>query len=286
MTAPAEAPLCLRPSPLPTTFRDVLPEGTVDCHLHVFRDGAPLASPRNYTPHMLTLADWQDFASMAGVARGVLVQPSVYGFDNSVMLEAIATAPDALRGIAVVDPQASERELERLHLQGVRGVRCNTRNLGGLGFDVAIALSSRIAPLGWTLQFQILPEQLDALAGIAPGLGLPLVLDHVGFIDPRDQATIGRLRRLLDTGTCYLKLSAPYRIGQTYRTRAMADLISELVGSHHERLIWGSDWPHTELWSDMPDDAALIEDISSLLTEPQVRQAIFVETPRTLFFKS
>jgi predicted TIM-barrel fold metal-dependent hydrolase len=200
------------------------------------------------------------------------------------MLDAIPAAPDRLRGIAVVRPDVSDAELEELHAAGVRGIRCNTRNLGGLGFEAAVTLAPRIAPLGWMMQFQVRAEQLAELADISQTLGVPVVLDHFGFIDAESDRE--PLRRLLDTGTCYVKLSAPYRLGNGHDTAATSDLVRDLVGSYPERLLWGSDWPHTGLWNRMPDDANLIDDLVTLLGDDGLRQSIFVDTPHALFFSN
>jgi predicted TIM-barrel fold metal-dependent hydrolase len=278
------APLCLPPRAMSRRPRFTFPSGAVDTHLHVFQSGAPLVTPRSYTPHVMTLADWRTYARQAGIARGILVQPSVYGFDNSVLLEALSADPKNLRGIAVLDAAEpnSESELEHLNSLGVRGVRCNTRNLGGIGFDAAILLAANIAPLGWTLQFQVLPEQLNALAAILPELGVRIVIDHLGFIDlsPSEEA-IDRLRALLETGSCYVKLSAPYRLAGAEH---FATVASALLRSHPERLLWGSDWPHTELWDGMPDDAQLIDSLGELLATDSLRRLVLVDTPTSLFF--
>lgn len=95
--ADMEAPLCLPRRPLTRLPRAALPQGTVDTHFHVFRAGAPLNTPRSYTPDIATIADWIEFSGSFGIARGVLVQPSVYGLDNRVLLEALAAYPDRLR---------------------------------------------------------------------------------------------------------------------------------------------------------------------------------------------
>jgi predicted TIM-barrel fold metal-dependent hydrolase len=201
------------------------------------------------------------------------------------MLAALAEAPVGLRAIAVIVPETPEAELRRLHDVGVRGVRCNTRNRGGLGFELAADLARRIAPFRWTLQFQVLPNQVDALVELAPKLELPVILDHLGFIDvePPD-AALRRLRALLDAGDSYVKLSAPYRVGAAFAAPAVASIIGGLVTSHPERLIWGTDWPHTELWTGMPDDTDLIDELLVLLDDDAVRRAIFVDTPNRLFF--
>jgi predicted TIM-barrel fold metal-dependent hydrolase len=264
--------------------RHALPKGAVDTHFHVFRAGAKLAVPRSYTPRDVTLADWQLYARRARIDRGVLVQPSVYGFDNTVLLDALRAEPHRLRGIVVLDPAADQSiaDLEHLHALGVRGARCNTRNLGGMSFETAVDLAARIAPLGWTLQFQVRPEQLDDLVTVLPALGARAVIDHLGFIDlDPPQVAIDKLRTLLDAGNCYIKLSAPYRLSGGVHFAAVAHA---LLHSHPEHLLWGSDWPHTELWADVPDDAALIDSAMDLLATDALRQLVMVRTPDALFF--
>jgi len=282
----ADAPLCLPPIPLSRLPGRTLEPGATDCHFHVFRPGAPLALQRSYTPNMVQIEDWLDLANAAGVSRGVLVQPSVYAFDNTVLLEALQAAPDRLRGIVVLPPDVTMPELERLHRQGVRGVRCNTRNLGGLGFDAVGTLAPKIAALGWTLQFQVRPEQLAALVSLVPALDLSVVIDHLGFVDPRDgDGAVRQLQALLDTGSCYAKISAPYRLSRAAPFRDFGTVTAALARSHPERLIWGSDWPHTELWDAMPDDAELIDMVADWLGNQATRQLVLVDTPQSLFFE-
>jgi predicted TIM-barrel fold metal-dependent hydrolase len=281
-----DAPVCLPPRPLARQPRIGLPPGTVDTHFHVIRAGAPLAATRSYTPSVATLDEWLHLADSVGIARGVVVQPSVYGFDNSVLIEALRAAPDRLRGIVVVRPELPRRELEELHDLGVRGVRWNTRNLGGLALDSVRPLAERIAPFGWVLQFLVRSEQLHDLAAMAPSLGLPVIVDHLGFIAlspaTRD-ATVAQLRTLLDAGNCYVKISAPYRLGGG--PADFAAVASALVQSHPDRLLWGTDWPHTEMREIVPDDADLIDSIGDWLPET-ARHKILIDSPNALFFRS
>lgn len=279
------APLCLPPLPMQRAPLAQLPAGTVDTHFHVFGAGAPLASPRSYTPQVATLADWVRLADKSGVARGVIVQPSVYGFDNSVLLEAIAGAAGRLRGISVVPPQSRPDELESLHALGIRGVRCNTQNLGGMGFEAALDLAARIAPFDWTLQFLVRWEQLETLVELAPRLAVRIVIDHLGFIDPgRGPAALRPLRALLDAGRTYVKLSAPYRLSSAAGYADYVALAAELVRTHPERLLWGSDWPHPGLWAAMPDDAELVDMGLALAGDAATARTIFADTPNALFF--
>lgn len=286
-SAPIDAPLCLPPRPL--TGRPIarLPKGTVDTHFHVFKADAPLNTPRSYTPQVRTLADWRAYAQAVGIARGVLVQPSVYGFDNAVLLEALATDPANLRGVAVLRADTSLNELRRLDRLGVRGVRINTRNKGGLAFETIGDFVASLAPLGWSLQFQVQPDQLADLVTLAPTLGLPLVIDHLGFI-PLDTAEtaghVANLQRLLDGPNAYVKLSAPYRLVAGTDYSAFAQIVGTLVKTHPQRLLWGSDWPHTELWAGMPDDAELIDAMHAWLDTDAIRQQVFVANSQSLFF--
>ncbi|MEO8686191.1 MAG: amidohydrolase family protein [Devosia sp.] len=265
----------------------LLPEGTVDTHFHLFKAGAPLNTPRSYTPQVRTLADWRAYAQTVGIARGVLVQPSVYGVDNSVLLEALATDPANLRGVVVLPADTSLNELTQLDRLGVRGIRINTRNKGGLAFETISDFAASLAPLGWSLQFQVKPEQLSNLVSLAPTLGLPLVIDHLGFIPLGTAGTAGHLatlQRLLDAPNTYVKLSAPYRLTTGGDYSAFAQIVGTLVKTHPHRLLWGSDWPHTELWTDMPDDADLVDAMTAWLGNDAIRQQVFVTNPQSLFF--
>ena len=287
MIAEDDAPLCLPQLAMKRLPLALLPEGTVDTHFHVFKPGAPLNTPRSYTPHIRTLADWLAYAQAVGIARGVLVQPSVYGFDNSVLLEALATDPANLRGIVVLPAETSLNELRRLDRLGVCGVRINTRNKGGLAFDTISEFAASLAPLGWSLQFQVKPEQLANIVSLAPTLGLPLVIDHLGFIPFGTTETAGHvatLQRLLDGPEAYVKLSAPYRLVTGTDYSAFAQIVSTLVKTHPHRLLWGSDWPHTELWANMPDDADLIDAMTAWLDTDATRQQVFVANSQSLFF--
>ncbi len=285
VTSAEDAPLCLPPLPLGKV--PPLPAGTVDCHFHVFRDGAPLTMPRSDTPQMLTLADWLAYADAANIAKGVLVQPSVYGFDNSVLLEAMATAPNRLRGIVVLPPGTPKDELARLDRHGVRGVRINTRNKGGLPFDAVAGLAKDVAEFGWSLQFQVDPAQLAVIAGLAKSIGVPVVIDHLGFI-PLDRTgadqQLADLQRLLDGGACYTKLSAPYRLTQSAGYAAFGAAAAALIKSHPDQLLWGSDWPHTELWANVPDDGDLVRHSLGWLGSDDIRGRVMVTTPQSLFF--
>jgi len=280
-----DAPLCLPPRPLQRLPRQSLPTGTIDCHFHVFAPDVPLTTPRSYTPQIVGLADWLHYADAVGIARGVAIQPSVYGFDNTALLSALAAEPDRLRGIAVVAPEVTAAELERLHAAGVRGIRINTRNKGGLAFDTVHDFMRNVAPFGWSVQFQVAPEQLADIGELAADSPAALVIDHLGFIalaGPESGKQLSDLQRALDRKRCHVKISAPYRLSGV--AAAFANAVATLTRSHPEKLLWGSDWPHTELWSDVPDDAEMIERALGWFANTAARNAAFVTNAARLFW--
>ena len=280
----AEAPRCLPPIALPGPLEQRLPAGTIDSHFHVFDPAAPLNTPRSYTPQMLTLADWLVYADRVGIDRGVLVQPSVYGLDNSVLLAALAQAPHRLRGVVVIAPETSTAELQRLDGMGVRGVRINLRNKGGIGLDAMAALAPRIRALGWHVQFQVGPDNLADVAALTAQYGITGVIDHLAFLPlAAPAAALDALSRVLDSGQVLVKISAPYRLGDTADHAGYRHVVGGLASRHAERLLWGSDWPHTELFDTMVDDAALIA--LSLAAAPSTAQhQLFSQNATSLYW--
>lgn len=286
----SEAPLCLPPRPLrAVSGARPLPESTCDTHMHVFGPLArhPLAPGRNYTPHLLTLDDYLPVMATLGIDRAVLVQPSVYGTDNSALLEALRRKPEALRGVVVVPPDIRQPELLALRAAGVRGIRVNRRNPGGLALEDVAGLARRIAPMGWHIQLQVELARGPDLAGLADRCPVPLVIDHFGFLDPRtgtDGTAFCLLLRLLESGAFWLKMSGPYRLGLGGHPYAnLLPFVDRLLAHRPDRLLWATDWPHTELWADMPDDLELAGALRVAEMAETVRRQVLVDNPARLY---
>ncbi len=285
MSETAETRICLPPRPLRNPRALQLPEGSCDSHLHVFAAGAPLARPRSYTPQIQGLDDWLAFAASFGIERGVLVQPSVYGLDNTVLLESLAAHAEKLRGVVVIDPATSDVTLDRLDGLGVRGVRINLRNKAGIGIDAAETLAPRLADRGWHLQFQIGPGDIDRVASLATRHGIAAVIDHLAFMLPDPKGpTLADLQRALDGGIIYVKISAPYRLADSADFAGYRAVTGVLAASHPDRLLWGSDWPHTELFETVPDDDDLVALALGALPTA-IHGRVFVENPLRLYWK-
>lgn len=239
-------------APTPATFEP--PIGACDCHTHIFGpfDRYPLARERSYTPPPAPVADLITGLDRAGLDRAVIVQPSAYGTDNRRTLDAVAEHPERLRAVVVIDGSESDATLARMHAAGARGVRLNLISAGGpRGATVAEMLTQvadRIRPLGWHIQIYTDLDVIAANAATLEALGVDIVLDHMAKVD----ATKGTahphftiLRRLLDTGRFWIKLSGTYRVSpDLYGNASVTQLARALIAANPDRMVWGTDWPH------------------------------------------
>ena len=224
-----------------------------------------------------------------GCDRAVLVQPSVYGTDTSAIEHAFAdTSAIKLRAIAVVEPDVSDRELERLHEVGFRGIRINLASpTRGLRLEHAQKLALRIRDLGWHLQFyadfQKQPEAADVLAA----LPVPIVIDHFGNAPAEhgvETSGFKTVLRLLARENCWAKLSAPYLISNAVPTFSdVAPLANAMINVAPDRIVWGSDWPHPSARERMPADADLADILAQWVPDENARRRVLVDNPSRLY---
>jgi predicted TIM-barrel fold metal-dependent hydrolase len=238
----------------------------------------PYAIERIYTPPDATLTQYEFLLSMLGLDRAVLVQPSVYGTDNRAMLAALSSNPNKFRGVAVIDPNIGDAELERLHQAGVRGIRCNvvdvTDKSKGLPINALTAIARRIKPFGWHLELLAHVNEYPDLAKTFASFPVDLVFGHFGYSHVKhgvnDKGFQGLLE-LIREQKAWIKMTGPYRIcdgGFPYED--MRVLNDEVIKANSKRLIWGSDWPHVMVKKQMPHDAALCELVGSWVSDPNL----------------
>jgi predicted TIM-barrel fold metal-dependent hydrolase len=207
-----------------------------------------VASARGYSPPVRTLAQIEELAHEANIQHLVLVQPSVYGTDLFCMLEALRAGAGRHRGVAVVGAGISGAELENLHQLGVRGVRFNLVSPDGNKLEGFEEIARKIAPLGWHIQFLIAPEDLRRVQELRKRTKVPFVLDHFAGLTiahGQDGEHAGVLRELMVRDDCWVKLSGFYRLTEDRSYRDLDPLLLELATIAPERVLWGSDWPHT-----------------------------------------
>ncbi len=282
-------PDCPGPDPDPrgpTRFK--LPEGAVDTHAHVIGSPPehPFAETRSYTPPPASAAAYIGMLDAAGMTHGVLIQVSVHGTNNEKMLETLRAYPARLRGIAVVAPDASARELQRLKDAGVVGLRLNVLYGGGVGFDRVAAYGDLCRDMGWHLQFLIDARQLPQLAGQLARLPVPFVVDHMGHFPTSAGLECEGFQTLLALvrDGAWVKLSGAFRcsvLGPPYHdTVPFARALSDAAP---ERCVWGSDWPHVSHWGAMPNTRDLLDLVADWVPDEGRRRLLFVDNPAALY---
>ncbi|WP_353172259.1 amidohydrolase family protein [Paracandidimonas soli] len=266
--------------------------GSVDTHAHVFRHDLPMKPDRRHSPDFDALPqDYLAHLDNAGVQFGVLVQPSFLGTDNSYMLQTLASHPERLRGVAVVDAACTEDELDRLALAGVVGIRLNLVGLPlpDLGNTQWRSLLSRVAARGWHVEVHRAAADLPLLIPHILKTGGHVVVDHFGRPDPVAGEEDPGFRYLLSQaseGRVWVKLSASYRTWKPedgnagLRSTALARLLLQSFGPR--RLLWGSDWPHTEN-RQVAGYARSRQWLDEWVPEAEDRERILVSSPAELF---
>ncbi|AMM25175.1 amidohydrolase family protein [Variovorax sp. PAMC 28711] len=285
MAAPA-TPDCAPPPTTPSAPQQRLPRHSCDTHLHVFGQPAhyPLDARRGYTPHVSLLADYRRVMATLGIERAVLVQPSVYGTDNRALLDALREGGPCFRGIAVPAADISDAQLADMHALGVRGIRLNLVNPAVLSVDAAVRLCARAEARGWHLQLQLVLDAANAgaLQSLLQRIEVPLVIDHLGRVPPSD--SLQPLLAALDTGRVWVKLSAPYRVSTLPAPHDdLASRIATLLAARPDRLLWGSDWPHTEQPATTPQAGDLVDLLHRWIPDPATRQRVLVDNPASLY---
>jgi predicted TIM-barrel fold metal-dependent hydrolase len=288
MMAAAEPPLCEAPDPDPG--RPVLqaPAGTCDSHFHVFQPGYPLAPDRSFTPPPAPFAEYRRVMTALGIERAVFVQPSVYGTNNGLLMATLREVGPALRGVAVIDSNATERAIRDLHDAGVRGVRLNLLFGGGVPFSDAAALAERIKEYGWHLQLLLDASSFADLRANLAALPVPVVIDHMGHVKTDrgvDDPGFQDLLALLREGRDWVKLSGAYRMsaedGPPY-----ADTVpfaQALLDVAPDRAVWATDWPHPAHGKPMPKAAPLLDMVADWTSDPATQRRLLVENPARLY---
>jgi predicted TIM-barrel fold metal-dependent hydrolase len=260
----------------------------IDCHAHVFLADLPLVGDRRYAPaYDASITQYLAMLDGNGMSQGVLVQPSFLGTDNSYLLAALGVAPDRLRGIAVVSPDIALAELRLLAAQGVVGIRLNLIGKADPVFEDRLWRDhlSRIADLGWQIEVQAEARRLPALVPPLLAFGSDVVIDHFGKPDPVLGVDDPGFRFLLRAGQSrrvWVKLSAAYRNGAEGGKIALAAIALLKDGLGLDRLVWGSDWPHTQ-FENAVTPAAARQLLDIWLPDPVERDVILNDAPARLF---
>ena len=267
-----------------------LPPLACDSHMHIF-DPRFAPSPHwKRTPPDAPVAAYRRLQQRLGTQRTVVVTPSTYGTDNACTLDALDQLGDGARGVAVVAQDVGDAELDRLHARRVRGLRVNfvtPQSWGETTPQMLATLARKVARLPlWHIQVFMHPEQIVALESVLAALPVPLVIDHLGRIDPDGGPSAdgyGALRRLLDGGNTWVKLSGAYMRSTAPAYADTLVLAQALVRAAPERLVWGSDWPHTTAAPGTVNDADLVDLLRAWAGSDAAMDRILVDNPARLY---
>jgi len=281
----------------PSKPRFVPPPGAVDAHCHVFGPMAsfPFSAKAKYLPEDAGPEMLFALRDHLGFAKNVIVQASCHGTDNAATLHAIAASEGKARGVAVVDPDISEDELHALHAGGMRGIRFNflKRLVDNAPKDKFLDVARRL-PAGWHVVIYFEADILEELRPFMDAISVPIVVDHMGRPDVTqgpDGPDMRAFRRFLESRddiwfkpTCPDRLDAKKEGGLGDPWDNFAAAIAPLVADYPTRCIWGTDWPHPNMDTEIPDDGHVVDMIPRIAPTAQLQQALLVDNPERLYW--
>jgi 2-pyrone-4,6-dicarboxylate lactonase len=284
--------LVYHPNPSKPAF--ALPAGAVDAHCHVFGPGAqfPYAPRRKYTPVDAGKDKLFALRDFLGFDRNVIVQATCHGADNSAMVDALRSAEGRARGVATIGPSTSDEELAEMNAAGVRGVRFNfVKRLVDPKPDAYYhELVQRIAPMGWHAVIYFEAADLAERWELFTSLPVTVVVDHMGrpnVTQPVDGPEFGQFLRFMDRNpNVWSKVSCPDRLSAD-GPPDYADVrpfARTIVERFPDRVLWGTDWPHPNLKSHMPDDGVLVDVIPHIAHTQDLQHQLLVDNPMRLYW--
>lgn len=278
---------CLSPPISYTKPSFVMPLGACDSHSHVTPGGTwNLVEDASYEPSPAPPDESRRMRSALGFQRGVIVQASAFGQDNSGVIEALQDDPHSLRGIVVSDETLSDQRIEQLHGHGVRGMRFITSGLGGtVGTRSMVALAPRIAPFGWHVEILANSAQWPELLPILRRIPCKVVIDHLGYLPPEigdDEPSVGAVYELVVDHGAFVKLIG-YRLSEKLGNAAIVGRAQKLFRLAPDRMLWGTDWPHVGIATPI-DAGVLLNDFAGWFgNDKDVLERVLANNPAGLY---
>ena len=267
-----------------------VPPGACDCHHHIYDDRF-VTHYGGATPPNSTVSDYQSqVMKPAHISRDVVVLPANYGTDNRSMLDALMRLGPASRGVAKVRLDISDDELNEMNKAGVRGVRVQFSGIQPpiVPPDQIEPLAQRIHKLGWHMQFWLTGDQYPPLEQVLLRLPTPLVIDHMGHIPPPDamqSAGYKTIRKLIDTGRCWVKVSNPYTdtLDGPPDYSDTSEIAKSYIKAAPERVLWATNWPYPDAKATRPDAVGLLNLFGRWVSDRKLRHRILVENPEAVY---
>ena len=284
--------LVYHPSPKKPDY--VPPAGAVDAHCHVFGPGDefPYAPERKYTPCNAPKEKLWQLRDYLGFERNVIVQATCHGADNRAMADACRSSNGRARGVATVTRDFTAEQLRELDAAGVRGVRFNfvKRLVDVTPRDVLLEIAERIQPLGWHIVIYFEAQDLPGLFDFVASLPTIVVVDHMGRPDVTQPLTAPGfelfVKLMRDHENIWSKVSGAERLSRS-GPPGYDDFVPfarRIVETFPDRVLWGTDWPHPNLKTHMPDDGELVDLLPRIAPTQLLRQKLLVDNPMRLYW--
>ena len=284
----------LRFHPDPSTPTFVPPPGSVDAHCHVFGPGDrfPYSESRKYTPCDAPKEKLWALRDHLGFERNVIVQATCHGSDNRALVDALEHSGGRARGVATLAPDVSDNELSALHAAGVRGVRFNfvRRLVDALPRDELVEIASRIKPLDWHIVIYFESQDLPEFYDFFTSLPTAVVVDHMGrpdvSLDPSGPEFGLFMQLMRENKNFWTKVSCPDRLTNSGPPDYddVVPFARHIVEAFPDRVLWGTDWPHPNMKSHMPDDGKLVDFIPKIATTAELQLKLLVDNPMRLYW--
>ena len=282
--------------PSPTKPQYIPPPGAVDAHCHVFGPGDefPYAPQRKYTPCDAPKSKLWELRDYLGFERNVIVQATCHGADNRAMVDALRASNGRARGVATVTREFTDAQLRDLDAAGVRGVRFNfvKRLVDVTPREVLVEIAERIKPLGWHIVIYFEAQDLPELYDFVASLPTIVVVDHMGRPDVTQPLTAPGfelfVKLMRQHENIWSKVSGAERLSRS-GPPGYDDFVPfarRIVETFPDRVLWGTDWPHPNLKTHMPDDGQLVELLPRIAPTPVLRQKLLVDNPMRLYWAS
>ena len=266
-----------------TVDENMATSGAWDCHFHILDAAAPVVAHAVIANRTASCADYRAATAGMGLTGGVLVQPSLYGGDHSVLLRGLAALGSGYRATGVITPDADRETLLRWHAAGMRGARFNQVQAGATLIEDMPKTAALVRDLDWNLELHLPARYLLQHYDMLADLGVRLVVNHLGRCRPNHGQDLEALLRLYELPHIWIKLSGPYHedVDDPSWTHSL-DVAKQLIAADSSRLVWGSDWPHvTE--SKPPQFRKLVSFIRTATDDAAVLRRIMSENPQRLY---
>ena len=284
--------LPFHPNPTKPSFKP--PKGAVDAHCHVFGPASkfPFAPERKYTPCDASKDQLFELRNFLGFERNVIVQASCHGTNNDALEDALLSSNNLARGVAVVSPDITDSDLKRLDRAGVRAVRFNflKRLVDNAPRDIFHNIAKKIANLGWHVVVYIEAEDLEDLVPFLQSLPTDIIFDHMARPDVTaglNSPNFTLFQKIMENEKFWCKTSCPERLSKEGPERNYSDILPFmrlLIEKYSERVLWGTDWPHPNMKSHMPDDGKLVDILEEIAPTPELQRKLLVDNPMRLYW--